>query len=194
MNRHRFLKSLFFLILAFLPLLSGLRAYAENIDPFNEGLKYAYGENVGWINFKPSQGPGVTVTLSAVTGYAWGENIGWVNLNPANGGVLNDGTGKLSGYAWGENVGWISFAPAGGGVQIDSQGYFIGKAWGENIGWISFNSTGTTPYGVRTAWQGQGQLPTTTEAVPTLTEWGMIIMSVLLGGSGIYLLKRRWAV
>ena len=31
-------------------------------------------------------------------------------------------------------------------------------------------------------------------AVPTMAEWGMVIMSVLLGGSGIYLLRRRKAV
>jgi hypothetical protein len=91
---------------------------AENIDPLNEGLHYAYGENVGWINFKPSQGPGVTVTGSAVTGYAWGENIGWINLSPANAGVNNNGAGILSGYAWGENIGWINFSPAGGGVYM----------------------------------------------------------------------------
>jgi hypothetical protein len=30
--------------------------------------------------------------------------------------------------------------------------------------------------------------------VPTLNEWGMVIMSVLLGGSCIYLLRRRWSV
>jgi hypothetical protein len=81
MNQHRFHKFLFFSIIAFSTLFSGSSGYAENIDPFNEGLKYAYGENVGWINFKPSQGPGVTVTNSAVTGYAWGENIGWINFN-----------------------------------------------------------------------------------------------------------------
>jgi hypothetical protein len=182
-----------FLIMNFFTCISNNLVSAENIDPFNEGLKYAYGENVGWINFKPSQGPGVTVSSSTVAGYAWGENIGWINLNPSNGGVLNDGTGNLSGYAWGENVGWINFAPTGGGVQIDSQGYFIGKAWGENIGWVSFNSTGTIPYGVRTSWQGQGQLLATT-TVPTINEWGMVIMSLLLGGIGIYLLRRRWAV
>ena len=31
-------------------------------------------------------------------------------------------------------------------------------------------------------------------SVPTLTEWGMVSMSVLLGGCGIYLLRRRRAV
>ena len=143
-------------ILAFLFLMTLLAfpdkiVFAENIDPNNLGLKYAYGENTGWINFKPSQGPGVTVTASAVTGFAWGENIGWIHLDPTNGGVLNDGTGKLTGFAWGENVGWINFAPTGGGVLIDKQGLFSGKAWGENIGWISFNSAGPVAFGVATS-------------------------------------------
>jgi len=31
-------------------------------------------------------------------------------------------------------------------------------------------------------------------SVPTMTEWGMVIMSILFGGSGIYLLRRRRAV
>jgi hypothetical protein len=125
--------------------------YAENIDPDNDGSKYAWGENVGWINFKPSSGSGVTVTDSAVEGYAWGENIGWINLSPTNGGVINDGNGNLSGYAWGENIGWINFAPTGSGVTIDpTTGIFSGYAWGENKGWINFApATG----GVKTAWR-----------------------------------------
>ncbi len=80
-------------------------AFAENIDPDSDGSQYAWGENVGWINFQPSFGPGVTVTDSTVEGYAWGENIGWISLSPTNGGIVNDGNGNLSGYAWGENVG-----------------------------------------------------------------------------------------
>ncbi len=183
-----------FLLLMTLSAFQSRIVSAENIDPNNLGLKYAYGENVGWINFKPSQGPGVTVTSSEVTGNAWGENIGWINLNPATAGVLNDGAGKLSGYAWGENVGWINFAPMGAGVFIDNHGLFFGKAWGENIGWISFNSTGSVPFGVATSFIGGYSQSPITATVPTLTEWGMIMMSVLLGGSGIYLLGRRRVV
>jgi hypothetical protein len=124
--------------------------HAENIDPDSDGSQYAWAENVGWINFRPSWGEGVTVTDTAVTGRAWGENIGWITLNPTTGGVVNDGSGNLSGYAWGENVGWINFNPTGGGVSIDpNTGVFIGFAWGENIGWINFNPTGG---GVKTAW------------------------------------------
>ncbi|MBN2063226.1 MAG: hypothetical protein JW745_00375 [Sedimentisphaerales bacterium] len=120
-------------------------ATAANIDLENTGKKYAWGENVGWLNFKPSAGPGVQVYRDRVEGFVWSENIGWINLSPASyGGVINDGTGKLSGYAWGENVGWINFNPEvpgnnnSFGVQIDSDGNFSGYAWGENIGWVNF--------------------------------------------------------
>ena len=140
-------------------LLSPGSALAGNM----EAGSYAWGENVGWINFSPSLSAGVTVTDTAVTGYAWGENIGWVNLSPANGGVVNDGSGNLSGYAWGENVGWISFSCADSGtcdtaqygVTIDQMtGEFSGYAWGENIGWISFSDDDPVAYGVTTTWRG----------------------------------------
>jgi hypothetical protein len=131
-----------------------LGTFAENIDPDDEGLHYAWGENVGWINFKPSSGSGVTVTDSAITGYAWGENIGWINLSPSDGEVVNDASGNLSGYGWGENVGWINFAPTGAGVVIDpTTGRFSGHAWGENTGWINF---APTEGGVKTSWVSEG--------------------------------------
>jgi hypothetical protein len=124
--------------------------YAENIDPHEDGSQYAYGENVGWVNFEPGQGPGVTVSGTQLTGYVWAENIGWINLSPASyGGVFNDGAGNLSGYAWGENVGWINFSPTYGGVTIDAEGNFDGWAWGENIGWLNFNSTDLYDYNVK---------------------------------------------
>jgi len=136
------------LIIALITLLAP-SAHAENIDPDNDGSQYAWGENLGWINFEPSYGSGITVTNSAVSGYAWGENIGWIKLDPVFGGVVNDGNGNLSGYAWGENVGWINFDPTGGGVSINACGEFDGYAWGENIGWISFN---LAYGGVMTSW------------------------------------------
>lgn len=123
--------------------------FAENIDPYEANEKYAYAENVGWINFEPALGDGVQVSSSAITGKVWGENIGWINLSPTTyGGVINDGSGNLSGYAWGENVGWINFDPAVPGdtpnqykVSITQDGTFSGWAWGENIGWIHFDET-----------------------------------------------------
>ena len=117
-------------------------AQAENIDPENTDNQFAYGENVGWINFEPGlEDTGAIVSREKVEGFVWAENIGWINLSPDNfGGVFNDGYGNLSGFAWGENVGWINFNPNFGGVSIDHYGNFTGWAWGENIGWINFNS------------------------------------------------------
>jgi len=152
-----------FVVLAIL--ICPIDALAENIDPDNHGSQYAWGENIGWMNFQPSLGAGVTVTDSAVTGYAWGENIGWINLSPSGGnGVTNDGRGNLAGYAWGENVGWISFscqntASCGAvsyGVRIDPEtGAFSGMAWGENLGWIIFDSELQVDYMIITSWKGQ---------------------------------------
>lgn len=140
-------------------------AAASSVDgTIDATAKYAWSENVGWINFGTSEG-NVHVTDTGLTGYAWGENVGWISMNCSNGNscgtvdykVSNDGAGTLSGYAWSENTGWISFNPTGGGVTIGSTGAFSGYAWGENIGWIVFNcattnSCGTVDYRVQTDW------------------------------------------
>src|SRR5207247_1464590 len=146
--------------------------FAETINPNNDSGKFAYAENVGWINAQPSGqgGPGVTVSGTKLTGYMYGENIGWVNMSCTNNstcastgnyGVKNDGAGQLSGYAWGENISWISFscqntpatcATTGNyGVNIDpATGVFSGRAYGENIGWITFSATSPVAYKVQT--------------------------------------------
>ena len=53
---------------------------AQNISS-SDG--YAWGENVGWINFGSTDGD-VDVTATALDGYAWGENVGWISLNCTN--------------------------------------------------------------------------------------------------------------
>jgi hypothetical protein len=87
-----------------------ISSFAGNINPANDGHQYAHGENIGWINWAPSLGPGGSVEDGKLSGYIWSENIGWITLNPAFGGVIHDGKGNLSGYAWSENAGWISFS------------------------------------------------------------------------------------
>lgn len=106
-------------------------AATGSIDATN---KYAWGSNVGWVNFNPTNGI-VQVSDSGLSGYAWSENYGWINLNPADAGVKNDSTGVLSGYAWGENTGYINFS----GVAIDSQGVFTGTSTGDIVGSLAFN-------------------------------------------------------
>jgi hypothetical protein len=146
-----------------------------NIDPMD---KWAWGTNVGWINFAPPHG-GVTVYSDHLEGYAWGENIGWIRLGSHDGGgahtyantaadnygVNNDGSGILSGYAWGTTVGWINFDPANGGVTVDmTSGEFDGYAWAQNIGWIHFNGMAAdfTKYKV-IAWLHRVYLPIVTK-------------------------------
>ena len=152
------------LLALLLTLLVSTVAYAAaNIDGTN---KWAYGTNIGWLNFAPAHGGGVTVYTNHLEGYVWAENIGWIRLNSndttggdpyyanttaSNYGVNRAGDGTLSGYAWGTNVGWINFNPTHGGVTINtSTGDFDGYAWGENVGWIHFKNTSGTAYKVTT--------------------------------------------
>ncbi|MDD2934868.1 MAG: carboxypeptidase-like regulatory domain-containing protein [Candidatus Pacebacteria bacterium] len=132
------------------------------VDPI---YKYAWSENVGWLNFGTSEG-NIVVSDSGLTGYFWGENIGWVSLNCSNDNscssvdyaVENDGYGNLSGYAWSENTGWINFNPDYGGVTIDTSGNFSGYAYSESTGWIVFNcittdSCSSVDYKIKTDWR-----------------------------------------
>ena len=136
-------------------------AYAANINSTN---KWAWGTNVGWLNFNPTHGGGVTVYSDHLEGYVWAENIGWIRLGTTGSGdpyydndaadsygVNNDGNGNLSGYAWGTNVGWINFNPTHSQVTIDGDGKFDGYAWGENVGWIHFQNS-SPEYYVQTDW------------------------------------------
>ncbi|MEI8229509.1 MAG: hypothetical protein WCG83_00020 [Candidatus Peregrinibacteria bacterium] len=154
-----------FLLLAFSILCATSIAVASTTDgTINAVNRYAWSENIGWIDFGASQGA-VHVTDSALTGYAWNETTGWISLNCSNDTscatvdytVTNTSAGVLGGNAWGENVGWIQFAPTNGGVTIDASGNFSGYAWGENVGWIVFNCSNQTScaavdYKVATDW------------------------------------------
>jgi hypothetical protein len=167
-------KMIVFVALTFVLLCTHI-AWCDNIDPDNDGSKYAYGENVGWLNFGTRDGD-VTVSDPNLTGYIWGENIGWINLYPNYGGVINDGTGLLSGYAWAENAGWINFNPivpddtTHYGVTIDSEGNFSGWAWGENIGWIHLQAVSPVAFKVKTSWITSCRIDMNDLAVLT-TEW-----------------------
>src|SRR2546430_12384163 len=59
---------------------------AETINPNNDNSKFAYAENVGWINAEPSGngGPGGQVDGRKLTRYMYGEDNGWVELKRAD--------------------------------------------------------------------------------------------------------------
>ena len=141
-------------------------ALAGSTDPTK---RWAWGTNVGWLNFAPAVGAdtshAATVYADHLEGYAWAENVGWIHLGTHIGGgahtysntsntdygVNRDDSGNLSGFAWSSSVGWIKFNPANGGVTIDlATCDFTGSAWGENIGWIQFGGTAVNgaAYGV----------------------------------------------
>ncbi|MCJ7622564.1 MAG: class F sortase [Anaerolineaceae bacterium] len=153
-----------------------VQAGAGGIDPTD---KWAWGTNIGWINFAPTHGS-VTAYDDHLEGYVWGENIGWIRLGSyARGsshtyandaadtyGVNHNGSGVLSGYAWGTNVGWINFNPTHGGVTINpSTGSFDGYAWGENIGWVHFKGTEGNTYNVVTTYRPESINPETLPAI-----------------------------
>ncbi len=187
--------------LTILTLSAGGAALAENIDPGNNGSKYAWSENLGWLNARPGGpgGPGIQVSNSGLTGWMWSENAGWISLSCANTsvcaptsyGVSNDGCGNLSGRAWSENLGWIDFAPAtcGGdptcGVKIGpTTGIFSGRAWSENAGWITFSAASPTAYQVMTSWR-----PTAPGGSPALTATASgndLVLSWSLPGAAAY--------
>lgn len=117
--------------------------------------KYAWGENIGWTNWRDANDAldGVVVGEEFLSGYIWCENVGWVNVGNGNGpygnnddtdfGVNIEPSGDLNGYAWGENIGWVNFdtssvAPDQARYDFDA-GRFRGYAWGENVGWINLD-------------------------------------------------------
>jgi len=133
------------------------------------GQSHAWGENVGWIDFRSAEAD-LRVGGNILAGWIRVENLGWVHLGngqPADGrsysnrhghdyGVNNDGRGNLSGWAWSETVGWISFD----GVAIGGDGTFSGCAASENAGRIEFQSDDSAGYLVRTdpyPWKGIGR-------------------------------------
>jgi hypothetical protein len=77
-------QKIIFLLFAAVAVVISCPAFAGTIDPLNNDSQYAYGENVGWFNFEPSFGEGVTVMDTNVTGPGWPPKIpqSWPLENP----------------------------------------------------------------------------------------------------------------
>jgi hypothetical protein len=129
----------------------------SNIDP---GHKHAWGENVGWTNWRDANyaQEGVDLGTTFLAGFIWSENLGWINVGDGSpdddvhygntdgsdfGVNIDQGTGDLFGLAWGENIGWVNFDTRDKGDQrarFDRPaGRFRGYVWGENVGWINLD-------------------------------------------------------
>ena len=124
---------------------------ATTIDAAN---KYAYGANIGWMNWYADGANGAVIGAYVCSGYIYSANVGWINLgsgSPANGiryqnnaandfGVNQDGLGNLGGYAYGANIGWINFENTGAPKVNMITGQMSGYAWSANCGWISLSN------------------------------------------------------
>ena len=121
------------------------------IDPVN---KYAYGANIGWMDWRGDTNNGAVIGEYVCSGYIYAANVGWINLgsgSPANGiqyqnlaandfGVNQDGLGNLRGYAYGANIGWINFENTGAPKVDMRSGQMTGSVWSANCGWISLSN------------------------------------------------------
>lgn len=133
---------------------AGAADAASNINTSNP---YSYGANIGWMNWRPSAGDGVTIGEYICSGYIYGANVGWINLgsgsptnqiqysnsSAADFGVnysidpAQPGRAILRGYAYGANIGWINFESSGNPRIRFSDGRLEGYAYSANCGWIN---------------------------------------------------------
>ena len=137
---------------------AGLHA-ATTIQPTNS---FAYGANIGWINWRGDVTSGAVVGEYVCSGSIWSANCGWISLGsgtPVNGiqygnasatdfgvnltgHVVSGGVppAQLRGFAYGANIGWINFESTGNPEISLSTGRLSGFAYSANCGWIDLAS------------------------------------------------------
>lgn len=129
-------------------------AWLRAVTTIDAANPYAWGANLGWLNWRGDVANGAVIGEYVCSGYLWAADVGWISLgsgSPANGnqyqnasasdyGVNRDSLGNLRGYAWGANVGWINFEATGAPRVNLVTGNFTGYAWSANCGWISLSN------------------------------------------------------
>src|SRR5258708_18696480 len=104
-------------------LLGPLVSLWANAPPstINATNRYAYGANIGWVDWRGYTNGGAVIGQYVCSGYIYAANVGWIylgsgaptnsiqyrNLSSDDTGVNQDGLGHLNGYAWGANSGGI---------------------------------------------------------------------------------------
>ena len=139
------------LLLSTLNLCLSTAPAATTIDPVN---KYAYGANLGWMDWTGDAANGAVIGDYVCWGFLYAANVGWINLgsgSPTNGiryqnlsandfGVNQDGLGNLRGYAYGANIGWINFENTGAPKVNLRTGVLTGYVYSANCGWIGLSN------------------------------------------------------
>ena len=63
----------------------GVNTYKDPSSPGELYLRgFAYGANIGWINFENTGNPRIMLSNGRLRGYAWSANCGWINLDDLN--------------------------------------------------------------------------------------------------------------
>jgi hypothetical protein len=141
--------------------LAALGLPARAATTINSANNFAYGANIGWLNWRGDVANGAVIGEFVCSGYIYGANVGWINLGdgtPVNGiryannsaadfGVNHDGAGNLRGFAYGANIGWLNFTNRDAtGATYDGPkvnlltGRLNGWVYGANVGWISLSN------------------------------------------------------
>jgi hypothetical protein len=81
--------------------------------------------------------------LGNLRGYAYGANIGWLNFETNGAPKVDLLTGQLGGYVWSANCGWISLSNAVAYVQTDTISQGMLAPDGLPVAWLLLNF-GTT--------------------------------------------------
>jgi len=135
-------------------LLAGLLGSAQAATTINSANHFAYGANLGWLDWRGDIANGARLGEYVCSGYVYAANVGWINLgggSPTNGiyyqnvsandfGVNQDGLGNLRGYAYGANIGWLNFENTGAPKVDMKTGKISGYAYSANCGWISLSN------------------------------------------------------
>jgi hypothetical protein len=135
-------------------ILAGSVVACVAVTTINATNKFAYGANIGWMDWRGDINSGAVIGEYVCSGYVYGANVGWIHLGsnaPANGiqyqnnsatdyGVNHDGLGNLRGFAYGANIGWINFE-SNGAPRVDlKSGKLSGYIYSANCGWISLSN------------------------------------------------------
>jgi hypothetical protein len=140
-------------LLLFSLLLSSV-AVSRGATTINAVNKFAYGANIGWMDWRGDTNSGAVIGEYVCSGYIYAANVGWINLGsgaPTNGieyknlsvndfGVNHDGLGNLRGYAYGANIGWINFENSGAPHLSLKTGKLSGSIYSANCGWVGLSN------------------------------------------------------
>ena len=102
--------------------------FGVNHDGLGNLRGFAYGANIGWINFEAQGAPKVDLVTGKLSGFAYGANVGWISLSNTFAcvrtdaiapGTDSDGDGIADGYefTWTGGLGTM-----GAGTDRDGDG------------------------------------------------------------------------